>query len=455
MKRLLNQYIYLLSAALLMNPIHIHANDEMSMVVNEKIVAFNDTSGKPMIVNGRMYVPLRIIGDFLGVNTEWNKSNQTITLSSEEIRVQLRVGNPIASINGEEVYIEEGGTTVPIMQNGRTYVPVRFIAESMGGSVAFSNGTTYITTNSYKEVDEPITPWEYQALLGKGIDVDWSKTTSGQENYSIQAVKDFKAQGISHVRIRIKDPANENLFIHLDKQIQDCLENGMIPVIAYQGDELKNNPTEENINKVVDWWRTVATRYKDYSDLLSFDLLIEVTDALSKEPDKLNEVYERVVAEIRKTNPTRIIMISPRLRSDAAYLTELKIPSQHNNYLMAEWHFYASGPSKENPRKLWTVGTDEEKQLINEKINLALQWQKETGIPTWVGAWMPGNYNDGNDYTVLEQVVFSQYMTEQLTKAGIPFAVNSDTKFYDREKNNWISEMIPVRDTIWNTICKK
>lgn len=54
---------------------------------------------------------------------------------------------------------------------------------------------------------------------------------------------------------------------------------------------------------------------------------------------------------------------------------------------------------------------------------------------------MPGNYNDGDDYSIDEQIQFAGYMTEQLTNAGIPFAVNSDTKFYDREKNQWIAEM--------------
>ena len=142
-------------------------------------------------------------------------------------------------------------------------------------------------------------------------------------------------------------------------------------------------------------------------------------------------------------------MISPRLRSDAAYLQELKIPTQHNGYLMAEWHFYASGPSKTNARKLWTSGTKEEQALIDEKIALALAWQNQTNVPTWVGAWMPGNYNDEDDYSIDEQIQFAGYMTEQLTKAGIPFAVNSDTKFYDREKNQWIAEMQPVFDIIY------
>ena len=149
------------------------------------------------------------------------------------------------------------------------------------------------------------------------------------------------------------------------------------------------------------------------------------------------------------TKPEKIIMISPRLRSDAAYLSELKIPSGHNGYLMAEWHFYVAGPSKTNPRKLWTTGTDAEKKLITDKIQLALEWQQKNQIPTWIGAWMAGDYNDGNHYSVEEQIIFASFMKQQLTQAGIPFAVNSDTKFYDREKNTWVEAMQPLFECIY------
>lgn len=163
----------------------------------------------------------------------------------------------------------------------------------------------------------------------------------------------------------------------LDKQVDDCIKTGIIPIIAYQADEFKNDPDEKNIQEVVNWWSIVAERYNEKSYLLSFDLLIEATDALNKQPEKLNEIYERIVTEVRKTNPQRIIMISPRLRSDSQYLSELKIPSQSNGYLMAEWHFYAAGPSKDNDRKLWTIGSENEKKLITDKINYALDWQKK------------------------------------------------------------------------------
>ena len=116
---------------------------------------------------------------------------------------------------------------------------------------------------------------------------------------------------------------------------------------------------------------------------------------------------------------------------------------------MAEWHFYASGPDKSNEKKKWTTGTAEEKKLIQDKIQTAVEWQKQTGIPTWVGAWMPGNYNKGNEYSVNEQVVFASYMRQALTEAGIPFAVNADTKYYQADTNTWISVMQPVVKAIF------
>lgn len=297
----------------------------------------------------------------------------------------------------------------------------------------------------------PIEPAQYQKILGKGMDVDWSKTKKGRETYSEKIVKDFKKAGISHVRIRIKDEISEQLFENLDKQVDDCLINGIIPIIAYQANGFKNDVSKEEMDKVVEWWTAMAEHYQEKSYLLLFDMMIECTDALNKNPDKLNELYENVVTAIRKTNPQRILMMSPRVRSDAQYLSELKVPTQANGYLMAEWHFYAAGPSKENERKLWTKGTEKEKNLIREKINFALKWQKKTGIPTWVGAWMAGNYNDGDDYSIKEQVIFAHFMTTELEKAGIPFAVNADSHFYDREKGTWIKEMIPLRNCIYSS----
>lgn len=301
-----------------------------------------------------------------------------------------------------------------------------------------------------KSGDQAVSPWFYQSMLAKGLDVTWSEFPKQTASYSEQMVKDFKAAGVSHVRIRVKDDISAELLASLDQQINDCLNNGIIPILAYQAHAFKENPCQETMDHVTAWWTAMAEHYQDSSHLLAFDLMIEASDAVNQLPEALNQLYEQTVSAIRQTNPSRIVIISPRLRSDPYYLHELKIPSAHNGYLMAEWHFYASGPDKVNEKKKWTTGTDEEKKLITDKINAALSWQAQTGVPTWVGAWMPGNYNKGNSYSAEEQTAFASYMTSALTAAHIPFAVNADTKYYDAKQQEWISDMQPVAAAIFS-----
>jgi len=311
--------------------------------------------------------------------------------------------------------------------------------------------TPSLTTT--KQAQTAIPPARYAQMLGKGLDVDWAHFPKRIALYSPEEVKAVRQIGFSHVRIRVKDDPSPQLLKHLDRVINDTLNAGLIPVLAYTAEEFKQNPNKTNFQKVVWWWGTIAKHYQNAPPELSFDLIIEVTDALNHQPETLNKLYEATVTEIRKTNPTRIIFISPRRRSDPELLHELRIPSQANGYLMAEWHFYAAGPSKTNPQKRWTVGTSAEKEVITKKIEAALAWQKETGIYTWVGAWMPGDYNHGNHYSIAEQVQFATFMACQLDKAHIPFAINSDSKFYDPINKRWIPEMKPVLEAVLRPKC--
>jgi hypothetical protein len=299
-----------------------------------------------------------------------------------------------------------------------------------------------------------ILPKDYQSQLGKGIDVDWVKTSKGSQTYNKKMVSDFKKIGFSHVRIRVTENTEKDNLKHLENVVNDCLSENLIPIIAYQADFFKNDPTTENLNKVVDWWGAVATHFKNTSHKLSFDIIIEVTDALNKEPEILNQLYENAVTEIRKTNSNRIIFISPRMRSDPEYLPELKIPTKHNDFLMVETHFYAAGPSKTNPKKQWTTGTANEKKLVDQKIRQVLGWQTKNKILCWIGAWMPGDYADENSFTLDDQKSFAQYMTCQLTKNKIPFAINADHHFYDAKNNEWNEKRKTILETILQTNCE-
>ena len=296
--------------------------------------------------------------------------------------------------------------------------------------------------------DAPIAPDSLVQVLGKGFDVSWVQFKKNMESYNVQMVRDIARAGFRHIRLRTNRNADDALFGIMDRTVNDCLNNGLIPIIAYGAADAEENADSTHRDSVVAWWRKVAEHYRDYSHRLVFDIFIELSGELKYDYEKVNNWYKLIVPAIRQTNPTRIVILSPVHLSDPNYLSQMEIPDAAFPYAMAEWHFYAGGPSKTNAKKLWTTGTPEERKLVTDKIQTALDWQKQTGVPTWVGAWMPGNYNKGNDYTVPEQVVFASFMVRELEKAGIPWAVNAIHHFYDANTNQWIQNKLPVRDAM-------
>jgi quercetin dioxygenase-like cupin family protein len=58
--------------------------------------------------------------------------------------ISLRIGEPTITVNGREEPIDENGT-IPLIQNGRTLLPVRAVAEAMGGVAAWDGATRTVT----------------------------------------------------------------------------------------------------------------------------------------------------------------------------------------------------------------------------------------------------------------------------------------------------------------------
>jgi hypothetical protein len=313
----------------------------------------------------------------------------------------------------------------------------------------------FIGSAEVLNASNPITPQNIVKKMGAGVDATWSEVPNKINNYTAQATAAFANKGFRHIRLRVANDDVIKIWEFLDKQIQDALDNGMIPIIANQSHTFEDNPTQENQAAWVAWWGDMAKHYKDYPYELMFDLIVEIASSspLSNEPiDQLNEAYEQAVNAIRNSggnNNERIIIFSAHKRSDPKRMHQLDIPSQGNGYLIGEFHEgYASGPSKDpaNPHYYWN-GTKEEIKLMSDRADAAMAWSNDTGIPIWEGAWMPGNYNKGNDYDIERQIQFSKYFIGILNDRGIPHAINATKKFYDVETNTW-TDLAPIVDKI-------
>ncbi|WP_287407999.1 hypothetical protein, partial [Oceanithermus sp.] len=67
--------------------------------------------------------------------------------------------------------------------------------------------------------EAPLSPRDYQRLLGVGVDVDWAKTPRGMRYYSREQARAFKEIGFDHVRIRVREAATPELLDHLERVV--------------------------------------------------------------------------------------------------------------------------------------------------------------------------------------------------------------------------------------------
>ena len=96
---------------------------------------------QPRLVNNRVLVPMRTIFEDLGASVDWDNAKQTVNATKGDTVVALTIGNVSPTINGKVVTIDQPAITV----NGRTLVPIRFIAESFGVEVDWDAATLTVT----------------------------------------------------------------------------------------------------------------------------------------------------------------------------------------------------------------------------------------------------------------------------------------------------------------------
>ena len=78
----------------------------------------------PYIEYGRIMLPVRFIAEALGADVDWNEASQEITLTIDDIALMFSIGQ---TLPGMDVSAE--------IVNGRTMVPLRFIAGLFGAAV--------------------------------------------------------------------------------------------------------------------------------------------------------------------------------------------------------------------------------------------------------------------------------------------------------------------------------
>ncbi|UMZ73623.1 copper amine oxidase N-terminal domain-containing protein [Natranaerofaba carboxydovora] len=150
----------------------IASSNDIDVYINYEKVSLEEQ--KPFIDdNNRVQIPLRLIGEELGANFEWNGNNNTIKIEKNGTEISLEIGNKYYEINGEKSDDYKMDTTPEITDTGRTVIPLRFVSEALGAYVKWNDEskTVYINDDeNFKAPDKVVE--EYWKLLFVDGEVD-------------------------------------------------------------------------------------------------------------------------------------------------------------------------------------------------------------------------------------------------------------------------------------------
>ena len=109
-----------------------------------------ETEIAPIIENGRTLVPVRGVLEAMGATVAWDQATKTATAYLGENTTSVTIDNYTAYVNGYAVTLEVPAKVV----NGRTMVPLRFMAEAIGYDVSYSDGYVYLDMPQYDGYSE-------------------------------------------------------------------------------------------------------------------------------------------------------------------------------------------------------------------------------------------------------------------------------------------------------------
>ena len=126
-------------------------DQNVNIYINNSLQSIPEDMGRAYLDKNtdRVMVPIRYISENLGAKINFYKKNQSntrgILIGAIDVLVELDIDSTKAKVNknGQESIVNLDSAA--ILCDGRTYVPIRFISETLGLDVEWKNDSVYIS----------------------------------------------------------------------------------------------------------------------------------------------------------------------------------------------------------------------------------------------------------------------------------------------------------------------
>jgi endoglucanase len=196
--------------------------------------------------------------------------------------------------------------------------------------------------------------------------------------------------------------------------------------------------------RLVNLWRQIAWRHRHRPPQLLFELLNEPHGTL--EGEAWNRLAARLLAAVRASNPTRVVLIGPGDWNHPRALPALRLPD--DAHLIVAIHSYdpfefthQGVPWRANPFPTGTRCCDEAQRVqVVQALDAALRWNRTHGVPVHLGEF--GAYRAGD---LASRAAYARFVRDEAERRGIGWAwwewASDFSGVYDPTRNAWVEPL--------------
>ncbi len=260
----------------------------------------------------------------------------------------------------------------------------------------------------FVQAQDPTGIFALNKKLGRGINMgnmfEAPTETEWGNPYRTDYFQRIASLGFQHVRIPIRwdtpqraqqvppytlDPG---FLTRIKQVIDDAHRQGLYVIInMHHHEELFTKP-EQTRPRFLAQWEQIAAFFKDYDDKLLFEVLNEPNGQLT--PELWNDYFAAALAGIRKTNPTRAVVMGLALYGGLGGVPYLKLPADPR--LIVSVHYY--NPFRFTHQGAEWIGQDAqgwlgttwrdlgyERDEVKQEFEVLIQFGKKHQVPIHVG----------------------------------------------------------------------
>jgi endoglucanase len=292
--------------------------------------------------------------------------------------------------------------------------------------------------------------------LGRGINLGNALEAPKEGAWGVtlkaEYFKAIREAGFDSVRLPVRWSAHaqadalytidQKFAERVDWAVAQALANKLnIVVNVHHYDGMDTDP-DKHLPRLLGLWEQIASRYKDQPAGVYFELLNEPHDKLTDA--KWNAALVQLLQAVRKTNPTRPVVVGPTQWNGIRALDKLQLPKE-DRHLILTVHFYepfefthqgapwAKGSDKWKGRK-WT-GSDAEQKAVRQMFDKAAAWAKEHDRPVFLGEF--GAFQEADMESRARWTRFVAGSAEQLGFSWAYWEFCSGFGAYDPKTDTW------------------